>query len=94
MKEEITTVREHSEAPERLEFNADVYGRSMPLWHYRKLPDGLHRAEVGDLWRGRLVLYRVEFGSDEGDWYTDYVRESTYRALCRMIREGKDVWVK
>lgn len=94
MKEEITTVREHSDAPERLEFNADIYGRSMPLWHYRKLPEGLKRAEVRDLWRGRPVLYRVELGPDEGDWYTDYVRESTYRALCRMIREGKDVWIR
>ncbi len=94
MEEEIITVQEHPDAPERLEFNADVYGRSMPLWHYRKRPGGLRSAKIEDLTRGRLVLYRVELGPDEGDWYTDYVRESTYRALCRMIREGKDVLVK
>lgn len=83
-----------SAAPERLDINADVYGRSMPLWHYRELPPGMVRAEVKDLWRGRCVLYRVELGPDEGDWYSDYVRESTYRPLARMIREGKEVWIR
>ena len=81
-------------APERLEFNADVYGRSMPLWHYRELPSGMRRAETKDLYRGRCVLYRVELGPDTGDWYSDYVRDSNYLILCMMIREGKDVWIK
>ena len=90
MTEESTS----TSAPERLEFNADVYGRSMPLWHYRALPSGMRRAETKDLYRGRCILYRVELGPDTGDWYSDYVRESNYRILCRMIREGKDVWIK
>lgn len=81
-------------APTRLEFNADVYGRSLPLWHYTFVPEGMRRAEVKDLTRARPVLYRVEAGPDKGDWYSDYVRESTYRILCRMIRDGKEVWVR
>lgn len=81
-------------APTRLEFNADVYGRSLPLWHYTSVPEGMRRAEVKDLYRARPVLYRVETGPDEGDWYSDYVRESTYRILCRMIRGGKEVWIR
>lgn len=89
-----TTETAGTAAPERLEFNADVYGRSMPLWHYRALPSGMRRAETKDLYRGRCILYRVELGPDTGDWYSDYVRESNYRILCRMIREGKDVWIK
>lgn len=81
-------------APTRLEFNADVYGRSLPLWHYTFVPEGMRRAEIKDLTRARPVLYRVEIGPDKGDWYSEYVRESTYRILCRMIREGKEVWVR
>ena len=81
-------------APTRLEFNADVYGRSLPLWHYTFVPEGMRLAKEKDLTRARPVLYRVEAGPDKGDWYSDYVRESTYRILCRMIREEKEVWIR
>ena len=94
MTEKSTQSKTKTADPERLEFNADVYGRSMPLWHYGELPPGMVKAEQKDLYRGRCVLYRVELGPDKGDWYSDYVRDSNYRILCRMIREGKDVWIK
>lgn len=94
MTEKSTQSKTKTAVPERLEFNAEVYGRSMPLWHYRELPPGMVKAEQEDLYRGRCVLYRVELGPDKGDWYSDYVRDSNYRILCRMIREGKDVWIK
>lgn len=84
----------HSEAPEPLGLCADVYGKSLPLWHYRSRPAGLHQATVRELTRGRPVLYRVELGPDVGEWYSDYVRESTWKPLCRMIAEGKDVLVQ
>lgn len=80
--------------PELLDISADVYGKSCPLWHYRHRPKGLHQAKVSELRKGMPVLYRVELGPDAGNWYSDYVRESTYKPLCRMIAEGKDVLIK
>ena len=77
-----------SDLPVRLEFNAFLDGRSLPLWHYKSPPSGMRAAEFRDLYRGRLVLYRVELGPDVGEWYTDYVRASNYAALCRLVKSG------
>ncbi len=74
--------------PIRLEFNAFLDRRSLPLWHYKTPPSGLRPAELCDLYRGRPVLYKVELGPDAGEWYTDYVRASNYAALCRLTKLG------
>ena len=80
--------------PEMLEIRADVYGRSCALWHYRHRPEGLHQAKISELRRGMPVLYRAQLGKNAGDWYSDYVRESTWKFLCQLIAEGKEVLIR
>lgn len=69
-------------------------GRSRPIWHYTELPEGLRPASLSDLSYGTPVLYRVLIGPDAGDFYTDFVRESTREALQARIRAGILVYVR
>lgn len=80
--------------PERLDFDAVVYGRHLPLWHYKKIPDGMRPGTRKDLYKGRPFLYRVRIGPDAGDWYTDYIRTSTIDAVMQMLEDGEPVYVK
>lgn len=80
--------------PERLDFDAVVYGRHLPLWHYKKIPDGMRPATRKDLYRGRPFLYRVRTGPDAGDWYTDYIRDTTTDAVMQMLEDGEPLYVK
>lgn len=69
-------------------------GRSLPLWCYESVPEGVRPAEARDLWPGRGVLYQVRIGPDAGKYYQDYVRASTREILLQMLQEGVMVYVK
>lgn len=69
-------------------------GRSLSVWRYESVPDGMRLAKIRDLYLGRPVLYQVLIGPDKGKWYTDYVRESTYRIFRDRIEAGLPVYVK
>ena len=80
--------------PQKLEFNAVVNGRSLPLWHYKRVPAGMRPATRKDIYLGRPFLYKVRIGPDAGDYYTDYVRSSTVDAVLQMLDRGLPVYVK
>ncbi len=69
-------------------------GRSLSVWRYESVPDGMRPAVVRDLHYWRPVLYQVLIGPDKGMWYTDYVRTSTYQLFKRRIEAGLPVYVK
>ncbi len=76
-----------------LELGVRYRGRSLPLWCYDVVPEGMRRAGTTDLYMGRPVLYQVLIGPDEGMYYTDYVRPSVYQLLVDRINAGLPVYV-
>ncbi|MBR1926174.1 MAG: hypothetical protein IJ840_00200 [Bacteroidales bacterium] len=69
-------------------------GRSLPVWRYESVPGGMRPARVRDLYFWRPVLYQVLIGTDKGKWYTDYVRETTYKIFRSRIEAGLPVLVR
>lgn len=68
-------------------------GRSLPIWCYDAVPEGVRPATLQDLWPGRPVLFQVRIGPDAGSWYQDYVRPTTIEPLRRRIQLGTSVYV-
>lgn len=69
-------------------------GRSLPLWKYDSVPEGMKPARTTDLYMGRPVLYQVLTGPDKGNYYSDYVRPSIYQQLLDRINSGHPVYVQ
>lgn len=82
------------EDPEKLPIGIYFNGRSHTTWHYRQVPPGMRPATVADLYMDRPVLHAVRIGPHAGDYYTDFVRESTYGIFRWMIEHGQEVYVK
>lgn len=80
--------------PRRLDISVWMDGRSRAVWCYESVPEGVRPATVRDLWPGRPVLYQVRIGPDDGKYYQDYVRPSTYQVLLQMLQDGIPVFVK
>ena len=68
-------------------------GRSLAVWVYDTVPEGVRLATLRDLQPGRPVLYQVRIGPDAGKYYQDYVRPSTYQVLLRMLQDGVPVFI-
>lgn len=68
-------------------------GRSLAVWVYDSVPEGVRLASPQDLRPGRPVLYQARIGPDAGSWYQDWVRPTTIEPLRRMIQLGTLVYV-
>lgn len=79
--------------PRKLAFGQVVYGKSMPLWIYDSVPDGMRRiTDVRELWKGRQFLF--EMRSSPGMYMTSYFRPSDAAAMSSMLSQGLAVYVK
>lgn len=81
-------------SPRKLDIGVWMGGRSLPVWSYDAVPDGLRPATIQDLRPGCPILYQVSLGPDAGSWYQDYVRPSTIEPLRQRVRSGEPVYVK
>jgi hypothetical protein len=68
--------------------------RSLPVWRYDSVPEGVRPARASDLRPGTPVLHLVRVGPDAGKYYQDYVRATTIGPLRSRIRSGEEVYVK
>lgn len=81
-------------APVKTEIGMNFFGRSIPVWCYDQVPEGMKPAATTDLHIGRRVMYKVLTGPDEGKYYTGVVRQSTLKILLARIRLGYEVYIK
>ena len=80
--------------PRKLGIGVWMGGRSLPVWCYDAVPEGVRPATLQDLWPGRPVLFQVHIGPDAGKYYQDYVRPATIAPLKTRIQTGEPVYVK
>ena len=82
------------ETPTKLEFGINLNGCSFPIWHYKKVPVGMRRASLEDLFINRPVLSIVRIGPDKGDYYSGFVTGATLPVYRQMIDNGEEIYVK
>lgn len=82
------------DGPEKLEFGQWFDDRSHPVWHYRALPEGLHRARLHEMYHGRPCVFEVLTGPHKGEYYTAFYSGQSAVALKWRILHDYPVYVK
>lgn len=69
-------------------------GEHHHIWKYSSVPEGMRRARLTDLRPGRVVLYEVRTGPDEGMYYTGFVQGANREVFRWRILNDIPVYVK
>ena len=80
--------------PYQLEFGIQIYGRSIPVWVYDRVPEGMRRAtSIREFYNGRQFLIRSRLGNTD-EYLTDIFRPSIREAVARSLEEGAEIFIK
>lgn len=79
--------------PYKLPFGVQVYGKSVPVWVYDSVPEGMKRVtSIAQIRSGQGFLYAC--GSTPGEYMTGVMRPQIRRTVEEMIAAGIPVFVK
>lgn len=79
--------------PYKLEFGISLNGRSLPIWVYDKVPEGMRQVRsLRELWYGRAFLYPSQLSP--GEYMTSYMREKDEEAVWSMWKAGLPLYVQ
>lgn len=79
--------------PYQLDFGIAMYGRSIPVWVYDKVPEGMKRAtSFREFYNGRQFLIRSRINPDI--YLTDIFRPSVREAVRLSLEAGAEIYIK
>lgn len=79
--------------PYKLPFGVQVYGKSVPVWVYDSVPEGMRQvASAAQIRSGQSFLYACS--STPGEFITGVMRPQVRRAVEDMIAAGIPVFVR
>ena len=79
--------------PYQLEIGISMYGRSIPVWVYDKVPEGMKRAtSIREFYNGRQFLIRSRINPDI--YLTDIFRPSVSEAVRLSMEAGVEIYIK
>ena len=80
--------------PYQLEIGVSMYGRSIPVWVYDQVPEGMQRAtSIREFYNGRQFLIRSRVGNT-GEYLTDIFRPSIREAVQLSLDAGAEIYIK
>lgn len=79
--------------PYQLDFGIRMYGRTIPVWVYDKVPEGMKRAtSLREFYNGRQFLIRSRPNPEL--YITDIFRPAVREAVRLSLEEGAEIYVK
>lgn len=88
-----TTEDSQKKYPYKLEFGISMYGRTIPIWVYDKVPEGMKRAtQFREFYNGRQFLIRSRINPDT--YFTDIFRPSVSEAVRLSLEAGAEIYIK
>lgn len=79
--------------PYKLPFGVQVFGSSMPVWAYDRVPEGMRQIRsIRELWNGRTYL--TASALSPGEYITGYMRPAVRPVLEKLLASGQPVYVK
>ena len=79
--------------PYQSEISISMYGRSIPVWVYDKVPEGMKRANsFREFYNGRQFLIRSRINPDI--YLTDIFRPSVSEAVRLSLEAGAEIYIK
>lgn len=80
--------------PYKLEISIDMYGRSIPVWVYDKVPEGMKRAtSIREFYNGRLFLIRSRAGNTD-EYLTGIFRPAIRESVELSLEAGAEIYIK
>lgn len=79
--------------PYQSEISISMYGRSIPVWVYDKVPEGMKRAtSFREFYNGRQFLIRSRINPDI--YLTDIFRPAVREAVRLSLESGAEIYIK
>lgn len=79
--------------PYQLEIGISMYGRTIPVWVYDKVPEGMKRAtSFREFYNGRQFLIRSRINPDI--YITDIFRPAVREAVRLSLESGAEIYIK
>ena len=79
--------------PYQSEISISMYGRSIPVWVYDQVPDGMKRAtSFREFYNGRQFLIRSRINPDI--YLTDIFRPAVSEAVRLSLEAGAEIYIK
>lgn len=79
--------------PYQLEIGVSMYGRSIPVWVYDQVPEGMQRAtSLREFYNGRQFLIRSRINPDI--YLTDIFRPAVSEAVRLSLEAGAEIYIK
>lgn len=79
--------------PYQLEIGISMYGRTIPIWVYDKVPEGMRRAtQFREFYNGRQFLIRSRINPDI--YITDIFRPAVREAVRLSLESGAEIYIK
>ena len=79
--------------PYKLDFGVWLNGRSMPIWVYDHVPNGMSRVtSLRQLWYGRPFLFASQL--KPGTYMTSYMRDTVIEPVKYMLSHDIPIYVK
>ena len=80
--------------PYQMEVGISMYGRSIPVWVYDQVPEGMKRAtSIREFYNGRQFLIRSRVGNTD-EYLTDIFRPSIREAVQLSLDSGAEIYIK